>query len=89
MWFYGLKFLPVVINMILFFIWSLSQTCDLIINTSTPTNNLTSEIQQCWYVYPDPKETEWGGWSKFEPTIFSIQRLMLLFLVMHYGNKYF
>lgn len=84
MWFYGLKFLPVVINMVLLYIWSLCQACDLII--STANNNSTIEIQQCWYVYPDPKETEWGGWSKFEPTIISVQRLMLLFLVMHYGN---
>jgi len=84
MWFYGLKFLPVVINMVLLFIWSLSQACDLII--STANNNSTIEIQKCWYVYPDPKETEWGGWSKFEPSIISVQRLMLLFLVMHYGN---
>lgn len=68
--------------MVLLFIWSLSQACDLILST---TNN-NSTIQQCWYVYPDPKETEWGGWSKFEPTIISVQRLMLLFLVMHYGN---
>lgn len=45
-------------------------------------------MQKCWYVYPDPKETEWGGWSKFDPTIVSIQRLMLLFLVMHYGIYY-
>ncbi|XP_026818266.1 transmembrane protein 94 isoform X1 [Rhopalosiphum maidis] len=82
MWFYGLKFLPVVINMVLLFIWSLSQACDLII--STANNNSTIEIQKCWYVYPDPKETEWGGWSKFEPSIISVQRLMLLFLVMHY-----
>ncbi|XP_016662636.1 transmembrane protein 94 isoform X2 [Acyrthosiphon pisum] len=81
-WFYGLKFLPVVINMVLLFIWSLSQACDLIL--STTNNNSTIEIQRCWYVYPDPKETEWGGWSKFEPTIISVQRLMLLFLVMHY-----
>lgn len=85
MWFYGLKFLPVVINMVLIFIWSLSQACDLILNPST-ANNSTLVTQQCWYVYPDPKETEWGGWSKYEPTIVSVQRLMLLFLVMHYGN---
>lgn len=84
MWFYGLKFLPVVINMVLLFMWSLSQACDLILSNNN--NNSTIETQQCWYVYPDPKETEWGGWSKFEPTIISIQRLMLLFLVMHYGN---
>jgi hypothetical protein len=84
MWFYGLKFLPVIINMVLLFIWSLSQACDLII--STANNNSTIKIQKCWYVYPDPKETEWGGWSKFEPSIISVQRLMLLFLVMHYGN---
>lgn len=71
--------------MVLLFIWSLSQACDLILNPSA-INNSTSEIQQCWYVYPDPKESEWGGWSKFEPTIVSVQRLMLLFLVMHYGN---
>lgn len=85
MWFYGLKFLPVVINMILIFIWSLNQTCDLILNTST-TNNSTTVVKECWYVYPDPKESEWGGWLKFEPTIVSVQRLMLFFLVMHYGN---
>lgn len=87
MWFYGLKFLPVVINMTLLFIWSLNQACDLVLNPPITTNhNSTTPTQQCWYVYPDPKETEWGGWSKFEPTIFSLQRLMLLFLVMHYGN---
>lgn len=84
MWFYGLKFLPVVINMVLIFIWSLSQSCDLIINASA--SNSTTGAQQCWYVYPEPKEAEWGGWSKFEPTVTSVQRLMLLFLVMHYGN---
>lgn len=87
MWFYGLKFLPVVFNMVLIFIWSLSQTCDIIINTTT--GNSTSTTQQCWYVYPEPKETEWGGWTKFEPTIVSVQRMMLLFLVMHYGNECF
>lgn len=86
MWFYGLKFLPVIINMVLLFIWSLNQGCDLILNPPIINQNLTTESQQCWYVYPDPKKTEWGGWSKFEPTIVSIQRLMLLFLVMHYGN---
>lgn len=77
--------------MVLLFIWSINQACDLVLNTSTTTSdfNSTTEIRQCWYVYPDPKETEWGGWSKFEPTIVSVQRLMLLFLVMHYGNLHF
>lgn len=71
--------------MVLLFIWSLSQSCDLILNLSI-SNNSTIETKKCWYVYPDPKESEWGGWSKFDLTIVSVQRFMLLFLVMHYGN---
>ncbi|XP_050421930.1 transmembrane protein 94 isoform X2 [Adelges cooleyi] len=82
MWFYGLKFLPVVIGMILIFIWSLNEACDLVF---VPKNvNSTAEVQKCWYVYPEAKLTEWGGWSTYEPTLVSVQRLMLMFLVMHY-----
>ncbi|XP_050541863.1 transmembrane protein 94 isoform X2 [Daktulosphaira vitifoliae] len=81
-WFYGLKFLPVIISMMIFFIWTLSQMCNLVFVPKIA--NSTTEIQQCWYVYPEAKQTEWGGWSKYEPTIISVQRLMLLFLIMHY-----
>lgn len=67
--------------------WSLSQACDIVLNLPNGHhNNLTTEVQECWYVYPDPKKTEWGGWSKFQPSFIHIQRLMLLFLVIHYGN---
>ncbi|XP_012230402.1 endoplasmic reticulum magnesium-transporting P-type ATPase isoform X2 [Linepithema humile] len=72
LWCYGGKFLPTVITVILSYFVSFLTLCPFYAPNS-----------KCLYIYPEMKNTSWGGWDNKPIVFLVVQHFALTLLVLH------